>query len=197
MSFSSRTKTRKLIWITAALSLAIVAVVFLLRPEEEKKQAPQPEPSFEYVFPEKKEVIPRPVKVVMLPDSTRVLLQKEAKVVPVKNFSTRREVKVDGDMFFEVPGGVKPLIVRTRLLVLTVEGKGAFRVIAYSKEDGEEVQVISGNIRVRKAYKSQFSEPDTLRNNQMVMINISIDLMEKEKFDTKDLRTWRDTVKIE
>ncbi|BAV08371.1 FecR family protein [Filimonas lacunae] len=135
--------------------------------------------------------IPMPVQTTTLKDSSVVWLQKDTRITPVDGFPQKRQLTVDGDAFLDVADEPTPLIINTRLLQLTVQGKASFRVIAFSKEDGEEVQVISGNILVDKNYESPFNEQDTLHNSQMVMINKTIDLMEKEKFDATDLTAWR------
>lgn len=193
---NSASSYKKLRWIAVVIVLAAV-IVFIPRflPKNQEPEIIKPVP-FEYTPPDNREIIPQPTGTKILPDSSRIYLIGGPGAKLSATFKKQREVKVDGDLFFEVEDAGKPMIVRTRLLHLTVVGKSVFRVIAYHKENGEEVQVISGNIRVKKAYKSEFSEPDTLRDNQMVMINITIDLMEKEKFDTKDLRAWRDTMRI-
>ncbi len=182
--------------IFTALAASVAAVLYLFVAHKSSTAPPVADTPFVYTPPDNREKIPQPSGARTLRDSTRVLVIGDSKITPLPGFPAPRSVKVDGDLFFEVPAATKPLIVRTRLLTLTVTGKAVFRVIAYDKEDGEEVQVIAGNIHVKKAYKSQFDEPETLTDNQMVMINITIDLMEKENFDTRDLRAWRDTVRI-
>lgn len=135
--------------------------------------------------------IPMPVQSFTLNDSSVVWLQKNTRITPAADFSATRTAQVDGELFIEVPDHAQPLLLTTRLLKLTVTGKAAFRIIAFSKEDGEEVQVITGNILVDKNYESPQNEQDTLQNSQLVMINKTIDLMEKEKFDAADLKAWR------
>lgn len=150
------------------------------------------ESPFETISPTSlKDSIPMPVSTQWLSDSTRVFLMGNSRLVPVKNYPVQREMKLDGDVFFEVPGTSVPLTIRTKLLILSVTDNAAFRVQAPAKEEWAEVQVLSGNIIAKKAYASQFSEPDTLQGDQMLMINRTIDLMEKEKFEATDLRAWR------
>lgn len=136
--------------------------------------------------------IPAPSEIIRLPDSTRIYVLEKVKLkhnaVPGHLFT----VSMDGDMFFDRPDVPESITIRTRLLNLTVKGKAAFRVIAYSREDGEEVQVLYGNIIAKKAYQSDYPEPDTLRDNDLLMINRTIDLMEKEgNIDTKQLHEWK------
>lgn len=177
-TFQSKTK---LLVITAAVALAIIAVIQIIRINT-------PPPAY-------KGAIPLPVKKLSLADSSKVWLQKDTRLTTADAYPQKRDLTIDGDLFIEVPDNGSPLMVHTRLLQLTVIGKAAFRVIAFAKEDGEEVQVITGNILVNKAYESPFNEQDTLHNSQMVMINKTIDLMEKEKFDATDLSAWRQSLK--
>lgn len=93
---------------------------------------------------------------------------------------------LDGDAMFE---GAMPFIVRTRNLVLRVDG--SVRVSAFSRDEGESAEVLSGAVRADKAYASPDHETDTLRFGDMIMINRSIDLMEKETYDTAELHTWK------
>lgn len=177
---TSRSKTRLLV-ITAAIAIAAIAVIQIIRINT-------PPPVYQGT-------IPMPVKKMTLADSSQVWLQKATILTTADTYPQKRELTIDGELFIEVSDTTKPLIVRTRLLQLTVMGKAAFRVIAFSKEDGEQVEVITGHILVDKAYESPFNEQDTLHNSQMVMINKTIDLMEREKFDATDLTAWRAAIK--
>jgi hypothetical protein len=187
--------TKRFIWLSLTALLAIIAFA-IFKPANQEAKKPLTDTTAVYLPQPKKEVIPEPVQTIILADSTNVLLlHKEATVQPAAGYPQPREIKVDGEMYFEIKDSAKPTIIRSRLLVLTVVGKAAFRVIAWAKEAGEEVQVLSGNIRVRPNYESQFNTPDTLHGNQMVMINKSIDMMEKEKFDATELKIWSEKIR--
>ena len=93
-----------------------------------------------------------------------------------------------------VAADARPLIVRSRLLILTVTGETAFRMTAYAKEAGEQVEVLYGHVKANKAYESTYNEPDLLTGGDMTMINKSIDLMEKEKTDVAQLRAWSEAL---
>jgi ferric-dicitrate binding protein FerR (iron transport regulator) len=127
-----------------------------------------------------------------LPDGTEAFFHWDSKITPASQYPQPREIAVDGDIFFRVPAAAQPLTLRSRLLVLTVTGKTAFRMTAYAKEAGEQVEVLYGNITAHKNYKSPYQEPDVLTGGQMTMINRSIDLMEKETTDLPALRAWSD-----
>lgn len=139
-----------------------------------------------------KDTLPAPERVLWLPDSTcTFLIDSDTHITPANKYPYPREIKLDGNVFLEVPAGQQPLTISTKLLKLSVVGNASFLVMAPAAGEWAEVKVISGNIRVKKAYSSKFNEPDTLRDNQLLMINRSIDLMEKEKLDATDLKAWR------
>jgi hypothetical protein len=127
-----------------------------------------------------------------LPDGTEAFFLSGARVTPADSYPRPRQIGVDGDVFFRVTAAPQPLTVRSRLLVLTVSGKTAFRITAHSRETGEQVEVLYGHVEARKSYDSPYPEPDTLRGGQMVMVNETIDLQEKENFDPAALRAWKD-----
>jgi hypothetical protein len=125
-----------------------------------------------------------------LADGTEAFFLSDTRVEPIATYPQPREIRVDGDAFLRVPAGSEPLIVRTRLFVLTVTGDSALRVKAYWKQTGEQVEVLSGHVQAKKSYPSSYSEPDELSGGEMSMVNQTIDLMEKEKFDPAPLRKW-------
>ncbi|HEU4623660.1 MAG TPA: hypothetical protein VFS52_02790 [Steroidobacteraceae bacterium] len=125
-----------------------------------------------------------------LADGTEAFFLASTRVEPAATYPQPREIRIDGDAFLRVPAGSGPLIVRTRLLVLTVTGESALRVKAFWKQTGEQVEVLSGHVQAKKSYPSQYSQPDELTGGEMSMVNQTIDLMEKEKFDPAPLRRW-------
>lgn len=138
-----------------------------------------------------KDTLPMPASTQWLADSTHLFLIGDAYVTVAKKYPVQRELTLDGSIFFDVTESPQSLIIKTKLLDLSVSGKAALLVMAPAKEEWAEVQVLSGTVIAKKAYPSQFNEPDTLKANQIVMINRTIDLMEKEKLDATDLRAWR------
>lgn len=129
---------------------------------------------------------------LLLADGTQIILLNGTRAVAADGFPERREIQLqgNGDVFINARRQDKPLIVRTGLLILTVEGDTAFRASVSSEKIGEQAEVLFGHVRAAKAYPSRFSEPDDLVGGEMSMINKSIDLMEKEKFDTSELARW-------
>lgn len=182
---------KKLYIILALLVMVVVAITYVKNPRRARQDS-KAATSNEFVVPAPlKDTLPVPDSVRWLPDSTRLFYMGDSRVTLAKGFPGRHELELDGNVFFEVRRVGTPLIINTKLLRLTVVEESSFFITAPAKEEWAEIQVIKGNIRVKKAYPSQFNEPDTIRGNQMIMINRTIDLMEKEKFDATYLKSWR------
>ncbi|MHA4811149.1 FecR family protein [Flavitalea flava] len=131
-------------------------------------------------------------KNIVLPDGTTIKMSHETTIRITKAFNkTNREVQLDGEAVFSVKNQAGlPFFLYTKNLQIQVLGT-RFRVDAYAKFAGEEVDVLSGKLKVRKSYHSTTdNEPELLQAGEMVMINRDIDLMEKEKVDSTELRTW-------
>lgn len=133
-------------------------------------------------------------ELLRLADGTEVYYLSNTKISPANSYPQPREIKIDGEAFLRVPAAAEPLVVRTRLLVLTVTGRTALRVTARSRETGEEADVLYGQVEARKAYPSRQNEPDTLLAGEEVMVNETIDLQEKETADLANLRSWSDNL---
>jgi hypothetical protein len=140
---------------------------------------------------------PRPAPVpqsVRLEDGVEIFFLTGSRAQPAPGYPNPREIAVDGDFLFRVPASATPLVLRSRLLVLTVTGDTALRVTAFAKEAGEQTEVLHGNVKANKSYPSPYAEPDLLGAGEMTMINRDIDLMEKETTDLAALRAWSDAL---
>ncbi|HEY6927017.1 MAG TPA: hypothetical protein VI653_26305 [Steroidobacteraceae bacterium] len=133
-------------------------------------------------------------ELLRLPDGTEVYYLSNTKVSPANSYPRPREIKIDGEAFLRVPAAAEPLVVRSRLLILTVTGRTALRVTARSHETGEEADVLYGRVEAKKAYPSRQNEPDILAAGEEVMVNETIDLQEKETADLAGLRSWSDNL---
>jgi ferric-dicitrate binding protein FerR (iron transport regulator) len=138
-------------------------------------------------------LMPKP-RALRLADGTEAFFLSSAHVEPASSYPEPREIRVNGEAFIRASASEHPLIVRSRLLVLTVTGRSAFRITADAKSTGEEVDVLEGQVRAKKAYPSPQSEPDDLVGGQIVMLNETIDLQEKESGDLPGLRAWSDAL---
>ncbi len=129
-----------------------------------------------------------------LADGVEIFFLTGAVAEPAASYPNPREIRLDGDFFLRVPEAPAPLILRSRLLILTVSGKAALRVTAYAKEAGEQAEVLHGHVKAQKSYPSTYAEPDLLSDGQMTLINRDIDLMEKETADAAALRAWSEAL---
>lgn len=130
---------------------------------------------------------------VKLPDGSDVVMSARTVIRISKGFNqSERDLDLDGEAIFTVNADAgRPFIVHTRNLQIQVLGT-LFRVDAYSSNAGEEVDVLSGKLNVKKSYHSETdNEPEIIVSGEMVMINRDIDLMEKEKLDSTELKTLR------
>jgi len=127
---------------------------------------------------------------IVLPDGSSALLSDHTHIRLAGGFNKeRRELDLDGEAFFTVNADAgKPFVIHTRNLLIQVLGT-RFRVDAYKKNAGEEVDLFSGRLKVMKTYHSDTdNEPETLQSGDMLMINRDIDLMEKEKMTPEELK---------
>ena len=129
-----------------------------------------------------------------LPDGSVVVVSPETGITLSKGFGRdNREILLDGEARFDVktkPG--LPMVIRTRDLVIEVLGT-RFKVNAFRDKPGEEVDLLTGALRVRKSYHSDTdNEPEVLKDGEMVMINHDIDLMEKEALSAAELDKLRE-----
>ncbi|HEV2481515.1 MAG TPA: FecR family protein [Puia sp.] len=124
-----------------------------------------------------------------LPDGTVLVASPETTISLSKGYGKgNREIQLDGEARFDVTARPNwPMVIRTRDLVIEVLGT-RFKVNAFRDKPGEEVDVLTGSLRVRKSYHSDTdNEPEVLKDGDMVMINHDIDLMEKEALSPAEL----------
>lgn len=133
-----------------------------------------------------------PPEVRHLADGTVASLGADTRLRTASGFPSPRELSLDGEGLLEVPAGGRPLIVRTRLMYLEVRGSSTLDITARSRETGEQVEVLSGEVIVRKNYPSTYRVPDDLHGGEMSMVNETIDLMEKETVDAPSLTSMRE-----
>ena len=133
-----------------------------------------------------------PPEIRHLGDGTIASLGADTRLLALAGFPSRRELSLDGEALLKVPAGGQPLIVRTRLMHLEVRAPSTLALTAWSRETGEEVEVLSGEVIVSKSYASPYRVPDDLHGGEMSMVNRTIDLMEKETVDAPSLTSIRE-----
>ncbi|GGE45904.1 FecR family protein [Pedobacter psychrotolerans] len=93
------------------------------------------------------------VKKIMLPDSSTIWMNAATVIKVPKGFNTSniREIRLEhGEAFFQVkPNARKPFQVKTRNYITTVLGT-SFNIRSYAGENGYQVAVNTGKVRVEK-----------------------------------------------
>ncbi|WP_028296718.1 hypothetical protein [Olivibacter sitiensis] len=108
-----------------------------------------------------------------------------------KNEKDSTLIHVDGLVLLELQKEKLPIYIQTSLMQIEVlELPLAVKIDAFKKEPGQSLDLLSGTLLVSKAYQSPFPDVDTLRANELYMINKDIDLSEKEKLDDMELLDW-------
>jgi ferric-dicitrate binding protein FerR (iron transport regulator) len=136
---------------------------------------------------------PHPVR---LADGSELLADSGStvRVSPAFNRSDR-DIFLDGEAFIRPAAGDRAFVVHTRALHITVlkdTVPAAFLVSAFSKSNGEEVDVQRGRLQIRKSYPSRTdSAAELIGTGEMLMINTEIDLMEKETADSATLERMK------
>ena len=133
-----------------------------------------------------------------LADGTIVSFAADTRVVPARGFPLRRDISLNGRALLEVPVARRPLVIRTRLMRVEVIRPSTLLVTARWRQSGEEVDVLEGEVIVRKNYLSNHRKPDDLHAGQLSMVNRTIDLMEKEPIGAASIakiRAWAKTLK--
>lgn len=127
-------------------------------------------------------------EMLLLPDGSIILAYPNTRVKISCSFGTTdRQVIFAGEAYFRIaPGPTLPFTVISKNLSVTIAA-GSFHFLASPAEAGEQLELLRGSARAAKTYPSPDSLAETLHAGEMVMINRSIDLMEKENFDTAAL----------
>ena len=86
---------------------------------------------------------------IILPDSTVVWLNADSRLIYPENFGDEmREVKLDGEAFFEVTKDSKrPFIIHTKTIDVKVLGT-VFNVRSYAEESTTETSLLRGEVEV-------------------------------------------------
>ncbi len=96
---------------------------------------------------------------------------------------SRLYLKLNGKAHFHFSSDSTTTIIYTGMMKLTTQNIN-FVIDAYNSSPGQSLKVLDGQLIATKSYKSNFPNTDTLVKGEMILINIDIDLMEKETFDT-------------
>lgn len=173
----------------AAILLMVITSAFLIyqyqHPEwwmEEK------ETMLESVTPEGRK------SAITLTDGSKVKLNAGSKLIYPKTFKgDRREIRLEGEAFFEIARDEKrPFVIRSGDLVTSVLGT-SFNIKAYPEDEFIQVAVASGEVVVTKADSVQ-TEPYHLKANTVASYDPRDNQVKVESRNVEELLAWKDGV---
>lgn len=129
---------------------------------------------------------------IKLKDGSSVILNSNSILkVPHGGHKDSRKVILLGAAFFTVvPGSRLPFVVESADFKAGTMG-GSFFARAYPHESGRQIEVIAGKLKVEKSYHSNTdNKAELLLPGEMVMLNRSVDLMEKETYPVEERQSW-------
>lgn len=129
---------------------------------------------------------------ITLADHSKVILNANSTLkVPHGYNKDSRKVVLLGAAYFDIsPNAELPFMLESSDMKATVLGT-SFYMRAYPHESGQQVELLSGKLKVQKAYTSELdNKPEILLPGDMVMLNRTVDLMEKETFNVQERESW-------
>lgn len=138
------------------------------------------------------------LKQKTLADGTEVFYFRGSSFDTASGFPDNRLIEsVDGEFYVRTTANDQPLILHTKLLEITVTGESGLRILANADKNGERVDVLYGQVHTEKRYESPVQERVDMVGGQMMMINITIDFVEKEVLHDDEVPEWILTVEPE
>jgi transmembrane sensor len=128
------------------------------------------------------------VKDVVLPDGSRVWLNKRSKLEYAENFNTKeRRVKLDGEAFFEIkPNSNCPFVIETSRSETRVLGT-AFNLRAYSSMPSDEIVVSHGKVEFKDKL-GNIEQKLVLEKDEMARID---SILVKTKIENLNYLAWK------
>jgi transmembrane sensor len=179
------------LWYAAAASVLLVmgAVLFYQYKKEAKAELALQQEQQQY------RIYKSPLGerlAVTLADHSKVILNSNSVLKVPHNYNKdSRKMILLGAAYFEVsPNASLPFVIESSDMKATALGTSFF-MRAYPHESGQQVELLSGKLKVQKSYSSETdNNPEIIGPGEMVMLNRSVDLMEKETFDVPSRESW-------
>ncbi|MDN5210737.1 FecR domain-containing protein [Fulvivirgaceae bacterium BMA12] len=132
-------------------------------------------------------------KTIGLPDGTIVKLNTGSKLIYTQPFNEKqREVKLEGEAFFEVAKDVeRPFIIQSGRLKTKVLGT-SFNIRSYKNEKMITVAVLTGKVKIA----NENGESDILFPEDMGVYNKEDKEITKTNFDSKNVFGWKDGILV-
>jgi ferric-dicitrate binding protein FerR (iron transport regulator) len=122
-----------------------------------------------------------------LPDGSTGVLNSDSKLKYAVNFSTNRELELEGQAFFKVvKDKTHPFRVRTEKLQVEVLGT-SFSILAYPDETREEVVLKTGQVKVLDANLKPLA---LLSPDQQLVFEKASSRFVKQEVDARALVSW-------
>ncbi len=126
----------------------------------------------------------------MLKDGTFVEMNRESKLYIAKAFDdSRREVSMDGQIFFHVAKNPKkPFIITAQGFNVTVKGT-SFEVMSYKEVEDKQVTVSTGRVEVSDVKDGKLLA--VLTPGMQLIYNPRTKYYEVKKVNSEDITAWR------
>jgi transmembrane sensor len=126
---------------------------------------------------------------IKLQDGSSVILNSNS-ILKVPHKDSRKIILLGAAFFTVVPGSRLPFVVESADFKASTTG-GSFFARAYPHESGRQIEVTAGKLKVEKSYHSDTdNKAELLLPGEMVMLNRTVDLMEKETYLIEERQSW-------
>jgi transmembrane sensor len=126
-------------------------------------------------------------QLVRLPDSSSVWLNASSTLSYVRSFKKNRELKLDGEAYFEVTHDTKhPFIVDAGGVQTTVLGT-SFNIKAYGTANTTAISVITGKVKVT----NNAEDLAVLTPSMQLQFNREHQTVKTVNIDTSDVLSWK------
>lgn len=132
---------------------------------------------------------------VKLQDGSCVVLNSESTIIyPGKFPTTKREVEINGEAYFEVNRDIeKPFLVKTTHQEIMVTGT-AFNVKAYSYEKTVNTTLVEGSVKVKYSQLNGEESYAHLKPNEHFTLEVESREANKREVDVNKYISWKDGI---
>jgi ferric-dicitrate binding protein FerR (iron transport regulator) len=128
------------------------------------------------------------VRQITLPDGSRVWLNAASTIEYYPAFSVNRDIKLEGEAFFEVkPDASHPFTVHTQKLNTTVLGT-SFNIKSFSDDNFIDVSVVHGKVSVEETSRKLA----LLTRNKSLRFDKQHNKAEVYTADSTEFSSWKD-----
>jgi ferric-dicitrate binding protein FerR (iron transport regulator) len=150
--------------------------------------------NFQSVWNEKKTVAGEKA-LIKFPDGTKITLNGNSKLkYSLSDFTSKREVFLDGEAFFEVAHNPeRPFVVHCNNIATTVLGT-IFNISAYSNDKEIAVSLVEGKVNVTDKEGNKREKKAILLPKQQFLYNTVNKAYNLKEFDVEEITGWKDNL---